>query len=91
MPEIKWTVEAAHAFKAIYNYKKNVHLRKLIDQRLDTLADWPPEKWFDLREKDGVIRFQAENDQFVILTGMFDEKENVVWIYHFELRRKGGN
>jgi len=88
MAQLKWTLEAARAYKLIYN--ENPSLRKLIDQRLKALIDWPPKKWFDLRDKDGIIRFQTENDQFIVLTGMVEEKEETVWIYRFELRTRRG-
>ena len=84
MKEIKWTVEAAQAYKRIYD--SNPSLRKLIDLRLKTLAEWPPVKWFDLREKDGIIRFQTDTDQFLILTGRLEEEDREIWIYRFELR-----
>ncbi len=88
MIKIRWTVEAAKNYKLIKD--ENSDLRALIEQRLEALADWPPKKWFDLREKDGVIRFQTENDQFVVLTGKYEETEKAVWIYRFELRTKRG-
>lgn len=86
MIQIKWTVEAAKNYKLIYD--KNENLRVLIDQRLDALADWPPKKWFYLRDMDGIIRFKTENDQFVVLSGKYEEAEKVVWICRFELQTK---
>ncbi len=87
MTDIKWTVEAAQSYQLIYD--QNSNLRKMIDQRLEALANWPPEAWYKLWPKGSIFLFEMDNDQFLKLTGWY--KDGVVWINHFELRTKGRN
>lgn len=59
-----------------------------LEDRVDSLKEWPPAKWFELRnQEDGIISFQLETDQFAKILGRFED--GVVYITHVELRTKG--
>lgn len=53
------------------------------------LKNWPPDELFDLRgQADGVISFQMETDQFLVMSGVFEN--GVVKIGHLGIRSKRG-
>jgi hypothetical protein len=59
-----------------------------LEDRVDSLKEWPPANWFELRnQEDGIISFQLETDQFAKILGRFED--GVVYITHVELRTKG--
>ncbi len=62
--------------------------REQLEERIDCLKEWPPAKWYELRDQvDGTITFQMETDQFAMILGRFED--GVVYITHVELRTKG--
>ncbi len=93
MAEILWEPEAQKNYKKLMEEdpkKGRLHLlqREQLKQRIDALRDWPPKKWFDLRSQaDGYITFQTEGDQFVVISGGYEE--GAVKITFFEIRKKG--
>ena len=63
--------------------------REQLEDRIDCLKEWPPTKWYALRDQeDGTITFQLETDQFAKVLGRFEG--GAVYITHVELRSKGG-
>jgi len=62
--------------------------REQLEERIDSLKEFPPSKWYELRDQeDGIITFQLETDQFAKVLGRFED--GVVYITHVELRSKG--
>jgi hypothetical protein len=79
---------------ALANYKSLIRRlpplkKEQLDERIGVLKEWPPAKWFELRDRvDGTVTFQLETDQFAKVLGRFED--GVVYITHVELRTKGG-
>lgn len=83
---MKWDPQALANYN---NLKKRLSplKRDQLDDRIDCLKEWPPSRWYELRNrKDGTISFQLETDQFAKVLGRFEE--GVVYITHVELRLK---
>jgi hypothetical protein len=86
MTPLKWDAKAWKAYREISG-KLGPLKRELLEQRIDALRTWPPEKWFDLRDKEGVIRFQTDPEQFLGLNGIYDK--GTVYITYFGIRTRG--
>jgi hypothetical protein len=80
---LKWDPKA---LKACQEARKRLGLLQLelLEQRIEALKTWPPEDWYDLKDKFGMIRFQTDPDQFVGLNGIYEN--GTVYITRFELR-----
>jgi len=85
MIPLKWEKAAAENYREIMG-KLPPYRQEQVDEWLDGLREWPPRKWYELREKDGVIRFHLDNDKFLKILGRFEEREGVAYITHFEWR-----
>jgi hypothetical protein len=87
MVRIKWEKKAAGNFKAIMG-ELPLHRTEQVNEWLDLIRDWPPSKWYQLRDEGGFIGFRLDNDKFLRILGRFNETEGVVWITHFERKMK---
>ena len=86
MNSLKWDPQALANYN---NLKKRLSSlkRDQLDDRIDCLKEWPPSRWYELRNReDGTISFQLETDQFAKVLGRFED--GVVYITHVELRLK---
>ena len=87
MLPIKWEKEAAENFKKIMKELPPYRQERLNDW-LDVVREWPPKKWYQLRDEGGFIAFRLDNEKFLKILGCFDEKAGVVCITHFEWRTR---
>jgi hypothetical protein len=90
---ILWEPEALRNFNSLTNPDPKIGLpfyqRQLLTNCITLLKEWPPEKWFDLRnQKDGLITFQLESDKFAEILGFYEN--GVVKITHVEIKNTGG-
>jgi len=84
---LKWAPEALVNYKSLRGRVSSLR-REQLDERIDVLKEWPPSKWFDLRNHDdGIVTFQLETDQFAKILGRFEN--GVVYRTHVEIRSKG--
>lgn len=87
MNPLRWEPQALVNYNNLKRRLSPVKKDQLED-RVDSLKEWPPAKWFELRnQEDGIISFQLETDQFAKILGRFED--GVVYITHVELRTKG--
>jgi mRNA-degrading endonuclease RelE of RelBE toxin-antitoxin system len=84
---LKWDPQALAEYKNLRRRLPPLKKEQL-DERIDSLRDFPPARWYELRnQEDGIITFQLETDQFARVLGRFED--GVVYITHVELRSKG--
>jgi hypothetical protein len=89
MAALFWDRKALDNYKTLMDPEKGLAplQREQLAGRVDALRDWPPARWFDLRDRsDGTITFQIENDQFLGILGLYEN--GVVKITHLELKPK---
>jgi hypothetical protein len=83
---LKWDPIASANYQGLKR-RLSPFRKEQLDERIDVLREWPPAKWFELRDReDGTITFQMETDQFAMILGRFED--GTVYITHFELRSK---
>jgi len=85
---LKWDPQALEHY---HHLKRRLSplKKEQLEERIDGLKEWPPAKWYELRNQDdGVVTFQMETDQFARILGVFEK--GVVYITHVELKSKGG-
>lgn len=90
MAEIIWDKEAKANYLSLMDTKMGLPLvkRQQIFDRLEALKNWPPKRWFALRkDEDGLMLFQMDSDQFLMVQGSYHEKK--IKITKFELRKAG--
>ncbi len=87
MVRVRWDKKAGENFKEIMG-QLPLYRQEQVNRWLDLIREWPPNKWYQLREEGGFIGFRLDNDKFLKILGRFNEAEGVVWITHFEWKTK---
>jgi hypothetical protein len=83
---LKWEPQALANYNSLKGRLSPLK-REQLEDRIDCLKEWPPAKWYELRNReDGAISFQLETDQFVKILGRFEN--GAVYIMHVDLRSK---
>jgi hypothetical protein len=67
--------------------KKHPDLKEIIIQHLEALENFPPQKWFELRQQKGHDIFTSDN-QIVHISGEADPHTGIVWINKVSVGRK---
>jgi hypothetical protein len=86
MNPLYWDPEALRDYRRLCGGLPSLR-REQLEDRVDCLREWPPSKWYELRDReDGAIAFQLETDQFARILGCFEQ--GAVYITHVELRSR---
>ena len=85
----KWTIR--YRDDALEKLEKAItahpDLKSMIIQRLQALEDFPPLRWFELRQQNGSDLFTSDN-QMIHISGEADSQNQTVWINKVTVDRK---